>query len=155
MAYTRYEIRGKLLRVLERIPDIVTIADMPDLLQSLIDLRTIQREFSHNPYEYVAEATRDEHKQLAQVIVNALAFLTDMLHNAKQIFESGLSSYAADLRLVEMRKQLLEETGGESATSKILAALFCRGDLGSSDTSDTDGGNGQEETETSSDTSDS
>ena len=107
------------------------------------ELRGLYREFSDNPYEYVARATREEHRELAQIFARLLDLVCGMFNRATEEFRQGAVEFAADPGIVEVRDQLSERSEGRSATSMFLAKFFKGGELNTG--SEEQSGQGQEE----------
>jgi hypothetical protein len=136
MAYSRYRLRGKLLDVLERMPETLTPQSILELTGVMQEIATLHKELALNPFEYVAKATKAEHCELSQLFAQLLALVSGIFDRSTAAFLSGAREFTVDSEVKDIRDQLAERAKGQSATSMLLAKFFKGGELRESDDSE-------------------
>ena len=127
MAYARYRLRGKLLGALEKIPENLTPRNIGLMTSIIAEVRALHQELAKEPFEYVNEATRKEHKDLSDLFVKLLALVSWIMQDALAAFRAGRLEFNVDSRITEIRDRLSTQAEGQSATSMLLAKVFHEG----------------------------
>ena len=133
MAYTRYRLRGRLLRILEKLPTKLTPGDLAELYGLVEEIERLYREFCDAPFEYVRRATIDEHGKLSAIFARLLPLARDIVLGALAAFRGGALEFELDSRIIELREQLTERAQGQSVTAALLADLHKGGERSDSE----------------------
>ena len=105
-------------------PDSLTAQNTPEMLHVVADLRQLHHELSQNPFEYVSDATRAEHHDLAKLFTRLMQHSSEIVRDAFAAFRAGSIEFKVAPELIEVRNQLTVKARGQSATAMLLTKFF-------------------------------
>lgn len=124
MAYSRFRLRAKLLDTLEQLPNELTPDNISILMNVIKRVRVIHKEFTNEPFEYVDDATKDEHHDLSVIFTKLLWLTESMWNDAMSAFANSQRSHSVDPQLIDIKDKLSHRAEGTSATAMLLSNFF-------------------------------
>lgn len=114
---------------MDQIPETINPVNIKKLVDVAGKIRQLHKELSNEPFEYVADATREEHADLVKIFVQLISLVTNALTGALDAFRKGQIEFVPCSDILEIRSQLGEQVKGQSATAMLLAEFFKGGEL--------------------------
>lgn len=124
-SYTRAKIRGKLLNILKELSDITgSDSYLFVILAVMRKLNALYTELCNNPYDYVTDATQEEHAKLMELFAHSIEIVSKLYHETRSAIVKG-EPYAISPEVSSLILQLQDKTHIESSpVGALLTGLF-------------------------------
>lgn len=123
MGYTRAKTRGEILNALDCLPQRVTKEDMPQLHALLAQVMTIYKMVVNEPFEYLSDETKEEHRILSGIFGRLMALLHRHVYEAIGAFQNGADEYELPSSLRDIRDELEEKSEGSTAFEILMSRV--------------------------------